>query len=108
MRNKVLEQKPETITQTCTTLAETRKRLLDENRPLSALPSTGVRMNMEDKKQMENFISTFQKRLNIRCPNKNNNNNHQKKKKVDHGHQSGQPKKCTHCNKKGYCTIEEE
>ena len=119
VRSKVLEQKPETIKETFTTIKETRRRMIDERRPISALATStgGPRLNLAGPQEdpMESILNAVQKRFSLGRPqqggpNGGGPNSNKKKKKggnnSNNGNQSNAPKKCNYCHKTGHSTLD--
>jgi hypothetical protein len=112
VRTKVLEQKPETISDLFRTTADTRKRLKDERRPV--IPGAGPRLNVssanQDTAEFDNLVSAVSRRLSSKPaggnPANNQQSNNQKKKKKQQNNQPNLPKKCNYCHKTGHNTVD--
>jgi disulfide oxidoreductase YuzD len=112
VRTKVLEQKPETITDLFRTTAETRKRLKDERRPV--FPGAGPRLNISSANQetaeFDSLVNAVSRKLSTRQTGNNSANNqqsnNQKKKKKQQNNQPNLPKKCNYCHKTGHNTVD--
>jgi hypothetical protein len=110
VRTKVLEQKPETISDVFWVTADTRKRIKDERRPL--IPGNGPQLNVSSVNQeseFENLVSAVSRRLAPKPAGGNSGNNQQgnnQKKKKKQNNQSGQLMKCNYCHKTGHSKVD--
>ena len=104
VRTKVLEQKPNNISETLDKIRETRRMLIDEKRPLSTTGSHVHALNPEYENLL-NEVAKMKTQLENATQNRNNQGqgrrNNQKK-----NNGSGTPKKCVYCNKNGHGMID--